>query len=194
MKKLSKKSVIMILAVSLAVLLTLGGTFAYLFSVTEPVKNNFNPNEIGAELEETTDQEFNILPGTEETKDPTITLETTTAAYVYVKVEDNTQGLVTWTIADGWTQLLDANGQPVEGVYYREVDGENSPYTFHVLKDDKVSYASSLTGEQIKAGVTAAGADGLSLTFTGYAIQKVPFNDPYLAWQELNAEPEPANP
>lgn len=59
------------LAVVLAVLLLIGGgTFAYLQSTSKDVKNNFSANKVTVDLSETTGNDYNIVPGTTEKKDP----------------------------------------------------------------------------------------------------------------------------
>ena len=102
-------------------------------------------DKVVVDLEESTGNNYNIMPGTSESKDPIVTVDATCPAYVYVKVNDNTAGLVTYTIENGWSPL-----EGYENVYWREVNGEQSPYEFHVLDGDMVYYSSALTGDQIK--------------------------------------------
>ena len=91
------------LAVALAVLLLIGGgTFAYLQSNSDDVKNSFKTNKVMVDLAETTGTDYDIIPGTTEKKDPTVTVDATVDAYVYVEVKDATGGLVDYTVADGW--------------------------------------------------------------------------------------------
>ena len=180
-----RKTRVMAVCLILVLTLAISGTFAYLQSQSDPVVNKFNDNEVVVDLEESTGNNYNIMPGTSESKDPIVTVDATCPAYVYVKVNDNTAGLVTYTIENGWSPL-----EGYENVYWREVNGEQSPYEFHVLDGDMVYYSSALTGDQIKEGKEAAEAadpvNGISLTFQSYAIQKVPFNDPVLAWHAVN--------
>ena len=66
------------LAVALAALLLIGGgTFAYLQSTSDDVANNFKTNQVQVDLKETGDGQYNIIPGTSETKDPKVTVENT---------------------------------------------------------------------------------------------------------------------
>ena len=181
--KSKKKMTTTALAVALAVLLLIGGgTFAYLQSTTGDVKNNFNTNKVMVELSETGNGQYDIIPGTEQSKDPKVTVNNTVNAYVYVEVTDTTQGLVEYSIADGWTPL-----DGFEGVYYREVAKSTDPQVFSVLKDDKVSYSTALensdmlnTDGSLKAGV--------ELTFKAHAIQKAGFDSAVAAYKQIPTE------
>ena len=186
-----------VIALATALVLALGGTMAWLVSADGPVTNTFDPNKVIVDLTETTGEDYNIIPGTEEAKDPKISAEADVPAYVYAIVTDKTQGLVTYEIADGWTELegctepvtaKDRDGNEITidpqangvKVYYREVEGTNDNDEFgpwSVLKNDMVSYSADLTNEQL-----AAAEDPIQLIFNAYAAQKSPFNDPAKAW------------
>ena len=178
--KSKKKMTTTALAVALAVLLLIGGgTFAYLQSTTGDVKNNFKTNQVTVDLTETTGSDYDIIPGTEQSKDPKVTVNNTVDAYVYVEVTDTTQGLVEYSIADGWTPL-----DGFEGVYYREVAKSTDPQVFNVLKDDKVSYSTALENSNM---LDADGnlKDGIELTFKAHAIQKAGFDDALAAYKQI---------
>lgn len=133
------------------------------------MKNTFNTNTIDVDLEETTDPDYEIVPGTSQDKDPTVTVTTSVDAYVFVEVDDDTSDLVTWAIANGWT-LLDG----YTNVYYREVTvtevGTEETFTFEVLEGSKVSYSSDITNDDMMAA-----GDNVTLSFTAKAIQKDSF-------------------
>ena len=168
----SKKVLASVLAVVLAFAMLIGGgTYAYLQSSTDDVKNSFATNSVEVKLAETTGQEYNIIPGTEQAKDPKVTVKNTVDAYVYVEVTDNTQGLITYAIADGWAKL-----EGYDNIYYREVLANADVKEFSVLAGDKVSYSKDLTNEDMKDKTD------VSLTFNATAIQKAPFNDPVNAY------------
>lgn len=176
MKYAKKRIVTACLGVALAVATVVGGsTFAYLQSESEDIVNEFKTNQVSVSLSETSGSSYQIIPGTTQTKNPTVTLNNTVDAYVYVYVDDNTDNLVDYDIADGW-QLLDG----YDSVYYREVLKDDETKSFSVLQDDKVSYDSSLTNEDMLDAADAL-KQGLTLTFTAYASQKAPFNDPVAA-------------
>ena len=126
MKDNKKKVVITGLAVVLAAAMALGGgTYAYLQGTTEDVVNNFNTNKVLVELNETTGNDYNIIPGTTQEKDPKVTVDNTVDSYVYVEITDATEGLVSYAIADGWTKL-----DGYDNIYYREVAANAETKTF----------------------------------------------------------------
>ena len=182
MNKNKKKKLTTSLAVALAALLLIGGgTFAYLQSNTEDVVNTFNANQVTVELTETTGGDYNIIPGTTQEKDPKVTVDNSIDAYVYVEVTDTTDGLVTYSIAEGWT-LLDG----YDDVYYREITASESEQSFNVLAGDQVTYSADLENEDMLDGDTLK--KDLNLTFKAYAIQKEPFDDAVAAWNQVPAE------
>lgn len=170
-----KKILTSALAVALAAVMLMGGTYAYLQDETDEVTNNFKTNDVFVDLDETTGSDYNIIPGTEQAKDPKVTVDNTVDAYVYVEITDNTDGLVTYEIADGWT-LVDG----FTNVYYREVAADADVKEFSVLKDDKVIYDAALENSDMVDENGNLKAD-VALTFKAYAIQKEPFNDPAVA-------------
>ncbi|MGN0457615.1 MAG: hypothetical protein ACI4IL_01420 [Eubacterium sp.] len=183
-KSNSKNVLVKVLAVCLAALMLIGGgTYAYLNGQTEDVVNNFERNKVLVEISETTGSNYSIIPGTSASKDPKVTVNTTIPAYVYVTVIDNTEGLIDYAIADGWIQLKDAEGNDVNNVYYREVEGSDTEQIFSVLKDDKVNYDAALENSDM---VDSNGnlLPNVTLSFNASAIQKEPFNDPYDAYTE----------
>ncbi|WP_270739422.1 hypothetical protein [Massilioclostridium coli] len=170
--KISKKKVVTTgLAVALAAAMVLGGgTYAYLQGTTDDVVNNFNTNKVLVDLSETTGSDYNIIPGTEQSKDPTITVNNTVPSYVYAIVTDNTDGLVDYTIAEGWTELEGWNVGATK-VYYRTVEKDADPKTFPVLKDNKVTYDAALDNDGM-LNPDGSLKDDVNLTFTAHAIQK----------------------
>ena len=210
-KAKNNKTKTTVIATALALVLALGGTIAWLVSADGTVRNEFDPNRVKVELTETgTDENgvndsFDIIPGTEQPKDPKISATADCPAYVYAIVKDNTHDLVDYEIAEGWTEATgltkvvtgkDKDGNEIsidptaEGVtvYYREVSGtdedfEHGPWS--VLKGDKVSYSSDLTNEDMYSNDgTTPKYDDISLVFSAYAVQKTPFNDPAKAWNQ----------
>lgn len=186
-KKLNKKNIITgSVAVSLAAMLLIGGgTFAYLKDDVPAVKNNFKTNNVLVDLDETTGSDYNIIPGTSQDKNPRITVDNTVDAWVYAIVENNTDNLVDFDIADGW-QKLDGWDLGNMTVYYRAVGANDDVKEFPVLKGDKVSYDKSLENSDM---IDADGnlKAGLNLTFTSYAIQQEGFADAKEAFEEQYA-------
>ena len=182
----SKKSKVLasVAAVALAAsLLVGGGTYAYLQGETNDVVNNFDTNKVTVALAETTGNDYDIVPGTSQPKDPKVTVDATVDAYVYVEVKDGTEGLVSYTMADGWT-LLDG----YENVYYREVSASDAEQSFDVLAGNEVTYDAALENSDM---VDAEGnlKEGVDLTFKAYAIQKAGFADAVAAYIGKDSTP-----
>ena len=169
--KVSKKNIAITgVAVSLAaVMLVGGGTFAYLKGETDPITNSFRTNQVQVSLEETTGNEYNIIPGTTQRKDPKVTVNNTVDAYVFVEVADATEGLVRYAIADGWIPL---DGVP--NVYYRLVSAAQDVKEFSVLANDEVRYSKALENDDMTDGSGSLKRD-INLTFNAVAIQAEPF-------------------
>ncbi len=166
-------------AIALAAALFIGmGTYSYLYDSAGVVTNTFDTNEIDVELDETTGKDYDIIPGTSQKKDPTVTVTTSVAAYVFIEVDDQTEGLVEWAIAEGWA-VLDETNYP--NVYYRVVTvdevGTEQTFTFAVLEGDKVSYSSDITNDDM-----AAAGSNVTLSFTAKAIQKDSFDSAIAAY------------
>ena len=140
-----RKTLTTAIAVILAIVTVIGSTtYAYLQGNTDHVVNAFAANQVSVELKESTGGKYNIIPGTSEAKDPTVTVNTTVPAYVYVEVTDNTENLVTYSIENGWQML-----EGFENVYYREADGSASEQSFSVLENNSVSYAASIVNNDM---------------------------------------------
>ena len=74
------------------------------------IRDSFKTNNVLVDLTETGDHQYNIIPGTEEIKDPKVTVNNTVDSYVYAIVTDNLEGLVNYTIENGWNLLDGWNG------------------------------------------------------------------------------------
>ena len=98
MKKISKKTLITIISVTLTVALAVGATFAYLQDASNEKVNIFKKSRISVDLIEDHQQTpaYKIIPGQTAWKDPKVLYDTPDVdAYVFVKVTDETDGLVT---------------------------------------------------------------------------------------------------
>ena len=136
----------------------------------------------GAELNYT----YDIIPGTTQTKDPVITLKNDSKAYLFVEVTDNTQGVVTYDLtSNGWSEItaqISESKRPANGtkVYARKVDENSSGQEFHIISDDKVSYDTGITVEQLSS------VSGASLSFKAKAIEAAPFSDAVEAYERFD--------
>ena len=172
--KLSKKTrtLTSVAAVALAVIIVaISGTLSYLKDVSDAKVNEFDPSKVTVDVVETPNQ-YKIVPGTEQTKDPKAVIDNDIDAYLFVEVVDETEGKVTYEIADGWTLL---NGY--DNVYYRTV-GANDPKEYPILKDNKVSYGANLEAADMPDGK-------VKLSFIAKAIQKDPFADEQEAYESI---------
>lgn len=180
-KSKKRKTLTTAIAIILAIAMVFGGsTYAYLQANTDDVINNFKTNQVNVNLKETTGNEYNIIPGTSQAKDPTVTVTATIPAYVYIEVTDTTDNLIEYSIAEGWLQL-----DGYDNVYYREADSDVS---FPVLENDSVSYSEDLTNSDMviqNDDGTYSLKDGITLSFNASAIQKEPFKDVVEAYQVL---------
>ena len=177
----SKKQKMMVTAIAGAMAAAIavgGGTFAYLQSQTEEVKNKFKTEQVNVEISETP-ADYDIIPGTVQEKDPTLKITNTVESFLYVKVTDNTHGLVTYALADGWEKL-----DGYEDVYYKKIapqfDGEGNAVQqeFNILDGNQVSYDKALVNEDMLDDEGNLLTD-VALSFEGFAIQARPFLGDY---------------
>lgn len=196
-----KKILALVLAVMLLVAASVMGTVAWLMDTSEAVKNTFTAGNIEIELDETVDSEFDILPGTEETKDPVVTVKANSEdCWVYIQVQEVrndaakegdtvTHKYVTWNIdTNYWTELSSENGVTT---YYAnnkyETIGEDVYY--NVLAGQKVSYDEGLTKEMIDKLYTDGSFDASKqpeLNFKAFAVQAEAGDDAVAAWAKVD--------
>lgn len=174
---MKKKTLALVLALTLLVAGVVGGTLAWLTDRTAEVKNTFTVGDINIDLTETT-TDYKMVPGNTIAKDPTVTVKANSeACWLFVKVTESTdlKDFITYTIANGWTKLQD-------GVYYREVPASAADQTFSVLADDAVTVKSDVTRTMLETAKT----DAPTLTFQAYAIQRDHFATADAAWAEVS--------
>lgn len=140
---------------------------------------------------------YKMLPGETYLKDPVVTvLKGNEACWLFVELNEqggvtvtNEDGstttyefddYLTYTIADGWTQLYEdgsfgVEGKEVTGVYYRFVGESDEDVEVEVLKDNEIKVLETVTKDQLNAldnnGQDAETATYPSLSVTGYAVQ-----------------------
>ena len=176
---MKKKTLALVLALTLLVAGVVVGTLAWLTDQTAEVKNTFTVGDINIGLTETT-TDYKMVPGNTIAKDPTVTVKANSeACWLFVKVtkSENLDTFITYAIAGGWTAL-----SGVDGVYYREVPASTADQTFSVLADDAVTVKSNVTKTMLETAKT----DAPTLTFKAYAIQKDHFATADAAWAEVS--------
>lgn len=183
--RIGAKTIAVILAVILAVGSVVGGTVAWLITETDPVVNTFTYGDINIKLEETGmekpegsdhyENEFEMIPGSEITKDPKVTVKAgSEACWLFVKLEKKGgvdpytfDDFLTYEMGEGWTELE-------AGVYYRAVDAiaaDGADAVFEVLKDNKVTVKDGVTKEMLNALDENGTENYPTLTITAYAVQ-----------------------
>lgn len=192
----AKKILAMILAVVLLMTATIAGTIAWLTDETQEIQNTFSVGNIDIELDESNADEgdeegvevndsFKIIPGTSETKDPTVTVKANSEpCWVYIEVVKNgtVDTYVTYSIDSEWTALGDAYPN-VYYIDYAATSGVDVPYP--ILTGNTVSYSQNLTKEEIDLLYTKDDDGKMipnekvlpQLSFKAYAIQKVNGNN-----------------
>lgn len=174
---MKKKTLALVLALTLLVAGVVGGTLAWLTARTAEVKNTFTVGDINIALTETT-RDYKMVPGNKLDKNPTVTVKANSeACWLFVKVteSENLKDFITYAIAEGWTELQD-------GVYYREVPASNADQTFPVLAGNAVTVKDTVTKEML----TAKDFANPTLTFKAYAVQKDNVASASDAWAKVN--------
>lgn len=174
---MKKKTLALVLALTLLVAGVVGGTLAWLTDRTAEVKNTFTAGDINIDLTETT-ADYKMVPGNTIAKDPTVTVKANSETcwlFVEVTESENLNNFITYTIANGWTELE-------SGVYYREVSASNADQTFPVLAGNTVTVKSDVTKTMLETAKT----DAPTLTFKAYAIQRDHFATAAAAWAEVS--------
>ncbi len=199
-----------IVAVVLAIAVIGGATLAYLFGWTDPIVNKFELNKVGVELDEG-DLTFDILPADQDEKDPTVTVRTTTDAYVYILVygynpsiqADESINALTYAIENywiflpydkengysdevlanfvGWDEVEGLENPTEVAIYYMAVDSTNDGQTYGVLVDNIVSYSKYITMDDIFDWTNEDGSSKIYLSFQSYIIQSTGFANAYAA-------------
>jgi hypothetical protein len=167
----------------------IGGTLAWLVDQTDSVVNTFTYGDINIDLEETPTpddddnpdtNEYEMIPGEDVVKDPKVTVkEDSKANWLFVKLDksENFDDFMEYEMAAGWIPLKDAQGEVIEGVYYREVpEVVDEDIVYEVIKDNKVRVKETVTKEMLNA-LDPEGADATypTLTVTAYAVQRSGF-------------------
>ena len=186
---LGSKGMALVLAMILLAGGAVGGTLAWLTAESSEVRNVFTTSDIGVTLEESADLNLKMIPGWTIAKDPKATVTSGSEdCYLFVKVEKsaNFDDYMTYTIADGWTELESAAGANSK-VYYKVFDSKSSEVNkpvmgtaYPILKDNQVSVKDTVTKEMM----TAADFAQPALNFTAYASQLYKSNTVQFTAQE----------
>ena len=216
----ARRILLLVGLMSLVAVISIGGTIAWLTAETTPVTNTFTAAGIDIALTETKAPDGSalakgaqwsaqLIPGKIYSKDPTVSVVSTTDVdvYLFVKFEeiapsgksttDYLKYTSTLTSANGWTQGpgtgSDGNGIPTN-VWYREVKTNEGVKTWTLLADIKDETDAVIGQVQVKDTLTKDDtkitADSVQLKYTAYAIQTEGFDGAAAAWAKINPTPE----
>ena len=193
------KIVAILAALVLVIGVAAGSTLAWLTDKTEAVTNTFTKGDVDITLIETmepdgtvvaggvTDWSAPLIPGKDYSKNPTITVESTTNAdcWLFVKFEEVNNASTylsytsTLTDANGWTQ---GNGTEIpDNVWYRKVKTDDTIKSWELLDGNKITVkGDTVTKDSMNEAANA------KLIYTGYAIQTVKFDTASDAWTEIS--------
>lgn len=169
-KRINKRAKVAAVAVVAVLAIALGGTLAWLQGT-----GSDSANITGASKSVTVSVDdgisnmiSDVLPGQKVTYNPTVKVNATADAYVFVKVTDSSN-VMTSTTPDAesnstaiWT-VLDSTKYP--GVYYTTVSANNAEQSLNVFKDGSFIVSNALTNDTLKNLNATVKVDA-------YAIQK----------------------
>ena len=165
-----KKKLALLMAMVMVFGVTVAGTLAWLMDESVEVVNTFTVGDINIDLSETTGDEYHVVPGTAQAKDPKVTIEEDSEkAWIFVQIkEEDTDGLLTYEINDDdWDAV-----EGVDNVWYRIEDATtNGATSYYVLAgseenpNGEVSYSEDLEKVRLEA------SEGATLTFKAFAVQ-----------------------
>lgn len=165
----TKKLMIAVVALALALVCVIGGTLAFLVAESNTVTNTFTYG--GIELKVWEDNKTNedgkaytnVVPGDKLDKDPVVTItEGSEACYVYVLIDNQLGNAASYNIADTWTEV-DTSGTKVLYRYSTVVDATASAQDLAVFTT--LTFVNTLTKENVEA------LAGKNVVITAYAHQ-----------------------
>ena len=151
---ITKKLIIAVVVLSLALVGVIGGTLAFLVATSNPVTNTFTYGTITLELSENkkTDKdglEFTkVVPGDKLDKDPVITVfKGSETCYVYVLIENQLGDVATYNIGSSAWIKVGESGDKVLYRYKEIVDATDADKDLEVFT--KLNFADELGKDDI---------------------------------------------
>lgn len=181
-----KKILAIVVVVALTAAIAIAGTLAWLTAETGPVTNVFTVGKVGATLTESPDLDLKLIPGNTIEKDPKVTIDADSEdCWLFVKVEEENEldSYIGYKMADGWTQLKDADDNDIPGVFYREAEAGEE---FDILDGNKVTVLDDVTMEMTEELTEVSYP---KLIFTGYVVQRANMDTALDAWTALIPNP-----
>ena len=181
---MKKSRIVLVLCMMVVIAVaSVAGTIAWLTDTTTPVTNTFTTAGIDISLAETSENEFQMIPGKEYAKDPKVTVEDATDVdiYLYVKIEEGEcQTYLNYALnLEGWTALTEGGN-----VYWREVGANDTEKSWYLLQGNKVTVDPDLQKADNDNDTLSMPGEDLELKFTAYAIQKEGFT-PASGWDKI---------
>lgn len=187
-----KKKIALVLSLVLLVVCTVSATLAYLNDKSEDVKNTFTVGNInivlaetpagGSALVEGQDNVYQMIPGTEYRKDPTVTVKGgSEECYLFVKFDDtNASDYINYksnlNTTKGWIQ---GDGTDIpKNVWYRVVAKQATDTVFELLDGNTITIKDTVTNQNMND------AAAVQLVYSAYAVQKANIDTPKKAWTE----------
>lgn len=184
-KAVNIRVLMVMMAVAVMISCVVGGSVAWLLT-TASVTNTFTYGDINIALKEddtgfdgdgnSNTNEYPMMPGETIAKNPTVTvLNGAEDCWLFVKLTEsaNLDDFITYEVdTTAWAQLLDDDGNPVEGVYFRLIQNLTADYTASVLKGDQVQVKETVTKAMLnELDKDSANVTYPTLTVTAYAVQ-----------------------
>lgn len=171
----ASKVLVMLLAVTMIVGISVGGTLAWLSDKTTEVKNTFTDSNIEIDLTET-EEEYKMIPGWTIHKDPVVTVKAGSEdCWVFIEVMEssNLDEFITYTIdSNNWTKLENAGTS--NEVYYTFCKDIEADRMIKVLLNNQVEVKDTVTKQMMD---DLAGGTEPTLSFKAYAVQYWKDND-----------------
>lgn len=190
-------------AALLLVVMTVGGTLAYLVDTADEVKNTFTASNIKITLDETVpaNNEAKMVPGNDIAKDPFVTLDSPSEkSYLYVEIlEHNVENFLTYTVNSDWTIMTDVTGPNGGKMYYYKDAVEAGTTKYYILTgktgtdSNNASLANGFvtvknTVKDEDMNPTTGTFDKPTLSFYAYAIQSANTGTALEAWNLLKTQ------
>ena len=178
---MKKKLVLAIVCLLCVCGISVSATLAYLIATPVPVENTFTIGQIDITLDETTGEEYPLIPGATIKKDPKITVKSGSEnCYLFAKIEtlNGFDTYVTYGLSGDWLPL-----GGVAGVYYLEYYQSNADQVYGIFLGDQVHIKDTLTEEKMGA-ITVKPV----LTITAYAVQMHSIESAIDAWNTVRTE------
>lgn len=185
-----------IVTLTLALLVAVGGTVAWLVANTNEVTNVFTPTNIDVFLEESTSN-YKMIPGSSIPKDPKVSVDNDIKCHVFVKIDESTNfdDYLSYAIADGW-QLYNTSTNTVEAfvsgveydnyVIYRVVEaGSTKAISWSVLSNDNV-YVKDTVDKTMMNALELDSSIYPKITFKAAAVQFENLESPSEAYKNIN--------